>query len=394
MTEQPRLPERCMHSFFFIAHISQTKLHIYGLNELNDLRAHTLHFYLAYGKMTFDPDYTIKVLRQAIKDNSARKITLLARGGADLNVLDYEKHVPLCFASKTGQLRAVDALVDNGASVDGVEGGHAPIFCAISGRNASIVARLIARGANPNVHHRWYTAVPTPLHCALGFGKLPICRLLLQAGANMEARNANGETPLHLAVKVTFPLSAALLIENGANVNTVDKFGTSVLMSEMDRNDYSENVRNMLVRGADISVVFDEENAEEVLRTPGGIATCELVGIPAMRWWLHELPLDTRSCGVFDGTEIPATLDGTLPTREYFAQVMAHHRLLFGKRRFAFIRQSAATLCMALHNFRLPALVSVCIVEHAFLYTECVPWHCLWDLACAVKHFHDKKKER
>lgn len=63
-----------------------------------------------------------------------------------------------------------------------------------------------------------------------------------------------------------------------------------------------------------------------------------------------------------------------------------------GNLRFAVIRQRAATLCMALFMLRFPALVVVHILEHSFLYADCIRMSCLWDLACAVKHFHDKKK--
>jgi len=69
------------------------------------------------------------------------------------------------------------------------------------------------------------------LHLASHFGRVKVVLVLLDAGANSNAKNAQGQTPLHLVsqspyysqrdgVNVTV---AQLLLEHGADVNVQDK---------------------------------------------------------------------------------------------------------------------------------------------------------------------------
>ena len=60
----------------------------------------------------------------------------------------------------------------------------------------------------------------TPLHLAAGFNSdLAVATLLLEWGANSEATDYNGRTPLHWAALNAGPASVALLLEWGANLD-------------------------------------------------------------------------------------------------------------------------------------------------------------------------------
>ena len=60
----------------------------------------------------------------------------------------------------------------------------------------------------------------TPLHLAAGFNSnLAVAALLLEWGANSEAGDYNGRTPLHWAALNAGPASVALLLEWGANLD-------------------------------------------------------------------------------------------------------------------------------------------------------------------------------
>ena len=64
----------------------------------------------------------------------------------------------------------------------------------------------------------------TPLHWAALNNSLGMARLLLDRGADVDARTENGWTPLQRAAG-TFPKSravASLLIEKGANTDGID----------------------------------------------------------------------------------------------------------------------------------------------------------------------------
>lgn len=59
----------------------------------------------------------------------------------------------------------------------------------------------------------------TPLHHAALCGKANIIELLLKNGADVNAHNISGTTPLKLAVEGDYYDAARLLLENGADVN-------------------------------------------------------------------------------------------------------------------------------------------------------------------------------
>ena len=62
----------------------------------------------------------------------------------------------------------------------------------------------------------------TPLHCACWKGHEAVVDVLLQAGADVNAENANehwGTTPLHAAAHANQKKVAELLIAHGANIN-------------------------------------------------------------------------------------------------------------------------------------------------------------------------------
>ncbi|MHB2019341.1 MAG: ankyrin repeat domain-containing protein [Candidatus Xenobia bacterium] len=63
----------------------------------------------------------------------------------------------------------------------------------------------------------------TPLHVAVEFSHIYVARLLLEAGADVNARTAQGLTPLHLALMLENPVPMArLLLGHGANPRLKD----------------------------------------------------------------------------------------------------------------------------------------------------------------------------
>ena len=68
----------------------------------------------------------------------------------------------------------------------------------------------------------------TPLHCATWKGHLDVVKLLLEAGAEVNAQNENshwGTTPLHAAAHANQAAIAELLINQGADLNAKDMNG-------------------------------------------------------------------------------------------------------------------------------------------------------------------------
>ena len=95
----------------------------------------------------------------------------------------------------------------------------------------------------------------TPLMSAAAEGELESMRLLLDYGADPNARNENNELPLGYACSYGQWDAAKLLVERGADVNGIERQG----MTHLEWMTYCSN-----------------EQGIEVLRSLGGVLSAEL----------------------------------------------------------------------------------------------------------------------
>ena len=73
------------------------------------------------------------------------------------------------------------------------------------------------------------------MHRAAHKGYTGIAELLIDNGADVNAENGNGKTPLHRAVNEGHKATVELLIANGADVNTKDEDGDTPLNDAKDQ---------------------------------------------------------------------------------------------------------------------------------------------------------------
>lgn len=98
---------------------------------------------------------------------------------------------------------------------------------------------------------------------AIESGDVDAVRRAIADGADINAiRDNDGKTLLHQAAYDGNTEIARLLIEHGANVNAADEYGISPLMSACDGG-YVETARLLIERGADVNAV--DENLETVI---------------------------------------------------------------------------------------------------------------------------------
>lgn len=180
-------------------------------------------------------------------------------------------------------------LIDNGADVNAVnKAGDTPLHLAVKMDSDALVKILIER-ASVNEKNTWGE---TPLHIfsKKGFSRSSIGRLLIDKGADVEARSdLKDQTPLHCAVQrrlLTNTELIRLLIEKGANIEAVDSEGaTPLLLAVKERSD--EAVKILVEKGAKIT---DEimKCSEINKRTDGDW------GKPASRIKIYEILNDAQ----------------------------------------------------------------------------------------------------
>ena len=101
---------------------------------------------------------------------------------------------------------------------------------------------LIEKGADINAKEiNGYT----PLHFAVMHEKIPIASMLIKHGSNVQSSCNSGNTPLHLACARSLELSK-LLINNGGDVNAVNLNGQTPIRFAMSTNQLS--VVDMLIK--------------------------------------------------------------------------------------------------------------------------------------------------
>ncbi|TEY45515.1 hypothetical protein BOTCAL_0330g00100 [Botryotinia calthae] len=175
-------------------------------------------------------ELSLTPLMKSVVDNLPDTIDLLIEKGADVDAKGFREHAALSMAATAGNIVAIKKLLAAGAEVDAGKdtySGTALVRAASSGHknDALIVKELILHGADVNAVCDGETVL---MHSAL---RPPVMKLLIEAGANIEAKDAEGDTVLHKAAKVGREDSVQVLVEAGANLHVKNFEGNTALSS-------------------------------------------------------------------------------------------------------------------------------------------------------------------
>ncbi|XP_052831607.1 poly [ADP-ribose] polymerase tankyrase-1 [Octopus bimaculoides] len=125
-----------------------------------------------------------------------KKLVTAQPSAVNCRDLDGRHSTPLHFAAGYNRVSVVDFLLQNGADVHAKDkGGLVPLHNACSYGHYEVTELLIKHGALVNVADLWKF---TPLHEAAAKGKFEICKLLLKHGADLNKKNRDGHIPLDL----------------------------------------------------------------------------------------------------------------------------------------------------------------------------------------------------
>ena len=202
-------------------------------------------------------------LMLASVNGNAAMIEKLAGAGADVNApMTKSGDTALMIASRTGKVDAVRVLLDRGAQVNAKEnwGGTTALMWAASERHPAVVKLLIERGADVNAKsyfvpsasgrgfegstptakspgkpEEFASGLLTPLMFAAREGDLESARLLVAAGADVNAVGGDGKDALSLAIFDGSYDVASFLVDNHAKVNQADAQAFTPLFWAVDR---------------------------------------------------------------------------------------------------------------------------------------------------------------
>ncbi|KAM7212134.1 Ankyrin repeat-containing domain protein [Rhypophila decipiens] len=209
--------------------------------------------------------YHLTPLFVAVIRGNKYMVKRLLEYGADLEATYDIGQTPLVVAIRMRRRRIVRILLDNGASFDTTDkNGETPLHIAVWSKED---ARYWA-----SKYHSMLGSYLPHMHETMPFGNTAgteedggeILQMVLERGADTEARSRGGCTPLHFAACVA---SAGLmkLINFGANVNVRDHMGHTPLIKAVLAG-LEHDVRLLLSSGPDVDAV-DNEGKTALSRT-------------------------------------------------------------------------------------------------------------------------------
>ena len=188
----------------------------------------------------FDPNSATKggttALMLAMPDLEKAKI--LIEHGADINARSKSKYSALLVTAQyPGSTPVLRYLMEKGAELRTPKGSGSPLFnasglaLAVMSGNADAIPLLLAKGDKLDDKFLVLGMFPSPLPPqAISFDDNATLKALLDAGASVELPDDSGFTLLDDAVVANRVEIARLLIQRGANVNAVDKNGMTPLL--------------------------------------------------------------------------------------------------------------------------------------------------------------------
>ena len=199
----------------------QTPLHaavLGGRTEVTDYLLRRRANLEARSKTGFTP------LHWAAAKNLTNVMTVLLTAGADVNAQNLAGETPLILAARNAQFEATRWLLAYQSNPNLEDrAGNTPLLLSSALGDAPAVEALLKAGARPEGAEPKTGA--TPLHLAIAMRNRPMLDLLLAGGANVNARDAQGATPLDYALRDGQDSLATLLRAKGAGQGNNHEWG-------------------------------------------------------------------------------------------------------------------------------------------------------------------------
>jgi len=163
------------------------------------------------------PQQKAENLRMLACDGDLTKLESHLADGIDINIRDRRGRTLLHYATACNQEKVFDYVIEKGIDVN-IEDkrGFSPLLLAILRGNPNIVKKLLTVGAKANFNYARQGGTTILMEIILR-NNLSTAKLLIENGADVNATNKRGNTPLGIAKREGLDDMVALLIKNGAH---------------------------------------------------------------------------------------------------------------------------------------------------------------------------------
>jgi len=268
---------------------------------------------LAAGSPVNNQNYSGETaLHQASKNNSAMIIQLLTAQGAQTEIQDSRGFTPLITAAANDRYDAASELIKAKAVIDTRDYlGSTPLYHAVSGEYAALIRLFLVNNAdihalnaqelspfklslskNPQITPEFYTdkLINKPdssgdcvLHILVKSGQdKEALTQAIKHGANLDARNSKGDTPLMLALKKGDLNAAVVLIQAGSSL-FVSNADNKIPLSAIFGMDSGARMKLFSATGANSADYIGESILHYAVRANNADVVSELLSLGADR---------------------------------------------------------------------------------------------------------------
>ena len=244
-----------------------------------------VRLFIEEGADVNDTGYEEPPLILAINEGELDIIRLLLDNGADPNLKHpRNQQTAIQVAADEGEVDIIELLIERGAQFEpGSENGHYALLEAVEEDNFDMIQYLLDRGMDVNASRDHETALGRasqegnyemanflidkgaalspaspgeelpPIGAAASEGHTNIVRLLLGKGADINATDIEGHTPLMMAAAEGYLETTRFLMENGASLEAVTRESERTALMFAAQEGQTEVVKFLLDRGANFN---------------------------------------------------------------------------------------------------------------------------------------------
>jgi ankyrin repeat protein len=182
-------------------------------------------------KSVFVAESTRLLLSAASEGNLAQVQELIEGGVANVNYCSSISGTPLTEACRIGCALTVEALLRYGADCKQPDAsGKTPLHVSVLHNKDTTILEMLLQNGNAHIDTRIHIDGRSALHLASQLLDCSFVKVLLSAGATVDAADDRGGTPLLLACLRSHVDVVRELLMAGASVNCTDRNGSTTLM--------------------------------------------------------------------------------------------------------------------------------------------------------------------